>query len=113
MAAIIASINPFPSDVRTAYEAYIQSLQYSNHERIEYSKWRQLHFFLENPTSKLATPTELSLKRRALTKFELINNKLYRQGNAKCLACYVVLESKAFNYIINEHLTYIISKQIV
>ncbi|KFZ20383.1 hypothetical protein V502_03199 [Pseudogymnoascus sp. VKM F-4520 (FW-2644)] len=104
MAAIIASINPFPSDVRTAYEAYIQSPQYSNRERIEYSKYRQLYFFLENPTSKPATPIESTLKHRALTKFKLVNNKLYRQADAKYLARYVVLENEAFDCIINEHL---------
>jgi hypothetical protein len=104
MAAVIASINPFPSDVRTAYEAYIRSPQYSNRERIEYSKWHQLYFFLQNPTSKPATSTESSLKHRALTKFELINNKLYRQADTKFLARYVIQESEAFDCIINEHL---------
>ena len=53
MAGTIESINPFPNDVRTAYQAYIQSPQYSNRDRIEYSKWRQLHFFINNPTLKL------------------------------------------------------------
>jgi hypothetical protein len=90
--------------VRTVYEAYIQSPQYSNRERIEYSKYHQLYFFLKNPTLKLATPIESTLKHYALTKFKLVNNKLYRQANAKYLAYYVILENEAFNYIINEHL---------
>ena len=104
MAATIESINPFPNDVRTAYQAYIQSPQYSNRERIEYSKWRQLHFFIDDPTLKPTTPTESRLKHRALTEFELVNNKLYKRANSKHLARYIVPESEAFDVIINEHL---------
>ena len=62
MDPIIASINPFPHDVRTAFQAYIQDPSYINRERIEYSKWRQLHFYLNDPTMKLNTQEELSLR---------------------------------------------------
>src|SRR5690242_17083989 len=36
----IASINPFPNDVRIAFQSYIQGPNYVNRERIPYAKWR-------------------------------------------------------------------------
>src|SRR5258708_7579371 len=72
---------------------------------IEDSKWHQLQVFLGNPTLKPATPTKSRLKHRAITEFELINNKLYRRSDnrfptARC----VVPESEAFDTIANGHL---------
>ena len=105
MDPIIASINPFPNDVRTAFQVYIQDPSYINRERIKYSNWRQLHFFLNDPTLKLATQAESRLRYRAQLEFELINNKLYRRPDSKFPnPRYVVPESEAFDTIINEHL---------
>jgi hypothetical protein len=105
MDATIASINPFPSDVRLAFQEYIQSEGYVNRERIEYSKWRQMHIFLDNPTIKAENAVESNLKHRALTEFELISNKLYQKPTkAYITSRYVVPESEAFDLIINQHL---------
>jgi len=105
MAATISSINPFPNDVRNAFQAYIQGSQYINRERIEYSKWNRLHVFLDDPTLKPKTPSESRLKHRAITEFELTHNKLYRQpDNRHLVSRYVVPESVAFDIIANEHL---------
>jgi hypothetical protein len=49
---IIASINPFPNDVRIAFQAYIQDPKYINRERIPYEKWHRIHRHLDNPTLK-------------------------------------------------------------
>jgi hypothetical protein len=101
----IAQINPFPQDVRTAFQAYIHSFTYSNSERIDYSKYRQLLLYLQNPSMKPTNPIESRLKHRAQTEFMLLHNKLYykptaRFQNPRC----VILESNAFDTIINEHL---------
>ena len=105
MDPIIGSITPFPNDVRTAFQAYIQDPTYVNCERIEYSKWHQLHLFLDDPTLKPATIAETRLKHRAQMEFQLIHNKLYRQPDSKFPSPrYVVPESEAFDTITNEHL---------
>jgi hypothetical protein len=105
MAAIIATIVPFPSDVHIAFQAYIQSPEYVNRERIPYSKWRQMHIFLDNPALKLENPTDSNLKHRALIEFQLINNRLYRlPDKTHKEPRYVVPESEAFDIIVNEHL---------
>jgi hypothetical protein len=44
--ATIASINPFPNDVRTAFEAYISNPTYYNREQLPYTKWHQMHTIL-------------------------------------------------------------------
>jgi hypothetical protein len=44
--ATIASINPFPNDVRSAFQDYIHQPEYSNRARIPYANWRQMHIFL-------------------------------------------------------------------
>ena len=46
-------VNPFPNDVRNAFQAFIQGPGYTNRERIEYTKWRELHILLDNPDYKL------------------------------------------------------------
>ena len=105
MEATTAAINPFPNDVRSAFEAYVQSPTYANRERIEYSKWRELHILLDNPHNKPRNQTESRLKHRAHTEFELINNKLYRKPDIKHpQPRYVVPESEAFDTIANQHL---------
>jgi hypothetical protein len=101
----ITSINPFPNDVRTAFQTYIQSPGYSNRERIPHAKWRQLHIFIDAPHLKPENPVESRLKHCALTEFHLINNRLYRNSDATHKEPrYVVLESVAFDLNINEHL---------
>ena len=67
--AAITSINPFPNDVRTAFNTFIHSTSYSNRERIPYERWRQMHFFIDDPTLKAESPIEANLKHRALTKY--------------------------------------------
>jgi hypothetical protein len=62
MDAIIASINPFPNDVRDAFRDYINGINYSNWERIEYHTWHQLHVYIEWPDLKTATLAESRLK---------------------------------------------------
>jgi hypothetical protein len=71
MAAIIATIVPFPSDVHIAFQAYIQSPEYVNRERIPYSKWRQMHIFLDNPALKPENPTDSNLKHELLLNSNL------------------------------------------
>jgi hypothetical protein len=105
MDTTIASINPFPNDVRFQFQSYIQDPDHVNRERIEYEKWRQLHIFLDNPTLKPTTPAESRLKCRAFAEFELNNDKLYRKADIiHQNPRYVVPESEAFDLIINEHL---------
>lgn len=82
-AAVIASINPFPNDVRIAFQEFIQEPNYVNRERIEYSKWQRLHVFLAEPDLKPKNATDSRLRYRAYAEFELINNKLYRQSDQR------------------------------
>ena len=44
--AIVASINPFPVDVRIAFQSYIQSPHYINQGRIPYQKWNRVQVTL-------------------------------------------------------------------
>lgn len=63
------------------------------------------HIFNDNPNLKPENPTESRLKHRALTEFQLINNRLYRRPDSKFPnPRYVVPESEAFDTIANEHL---------
>ncbi|KIN03298.1 hypothetical protein OIDMADRAFT_53095 [Oidiodendron maius Zn] len=103
--ATIASINPFPNNVRNAFQDYIHQPEYSNRARIPYANWRQMHIFLDTPDQKPENSTESNLKHRALIEFELISNRLYRQGDKKYPdPRYVVPESEAFDTIVNENL---------
>ena len=77
MANTIASVNPFPNDVRNAFQAYIKDPGYINQERIPYEKWRRMHIFLDNPILKPDNSTDANLKYHALTEFDLIYNKFY------------------------------------
>jgi len=105
MANIVASINPFPNDVRVIFQEYLQSDKYTNRESIPYKKWNQMHVFLHDPTLKPEDPTESNLKHRALTEFQLVRNRLYRlPDKAHTEPRYVVPESEAFDLIVNEHL---------
>ena len=103
--ATITAINPFPNDVRAAFDSYIKSPQYCNRERVPYAKWCQMRIFLTDSTFKLQNPIESSLRHRTLTSFHLIDEKLYRNPNtAHKEPRYVVLESEALDLIISEHL---------
>ncbi|EXU94631.1 integrase core domain protein, partial [Metarhizium robertsii] len=77
----------------------------TNRERIEYTKWRELHILLDNPDRKPRNQTESRLKHRALSEFELINNRLHRRPDSKHPEPrYVVPENEAFDTIANQHL---------
>ena len=104
--ATITSINPFPNDVRTAFEAYISSTTYYNREQLSYDKWDRIRTILQNPTAFKPTDKESkNLKHRAQFDFELIDNKLYRQSNARySTPRYVVLKAEVFDIIAEEHL---------
>jgi hypothetical protein len=104
--ATITSINPFPNDVRTAFEAYISSTTYYNREQLSYDKWEHICAILQNPTAFKATYTEAkNLKHCAQSDFELINNKLYRKSNVRYSnARYVVQKAEVFDIIAEEHL---------
>jgi hypothetical protein len=104
--ATIALINPFPNDVRTAFEAYISSTTYYNREQLPYEKWDQMRTILYDLTAfKLTDKESMNLKHRAQFDFELINNKLYRQKDIwHPNARYAVLKSEVFDIIAQEHL---------
>ena len=104
-APAIASINPFPHDVRTAFQSYIQSSEYINRERIPYAKWQRMHCFINDSTLKAEGRSDANLKHRALAEFQLINNKLYKNPDSRFPEPRLVVpESEAFDTIINEHL---------
>jgi predicted metal-dependent phosphoesterase TrpH len=94
--ATVASINLFPNYVRTASEAYSSSITYHNREQLSYDKWDQMCTILRNPKAfKPIDKESKNLKHRAQFDFELINNKLYRQSNARYAnSRYVVPTSK-------------------
>ena len=101
-----AAINPFPNDVRAAFDSYITSPQYSrrNRERIPYERWCQMCKFLTNPTLKSQNSTKSNLKHRALTDFYLIHEKLYRNYDiAHKELRYVVLEIEALPLANEQH----------
>jgi hypothetical protein len=94
-----------PNDVHIAFQAYTQGPEYNNREWIEYEKWQRLHVFLDNPTLKTTTPSDATLKHRALAEFQLINRQLYKNPNKTYQEPrYVVSESEAFDITVNEHL---------
>jgi hypothetical protein len=103
--ATIASINPFPNDVRTAFQEYISSDTYNNREQLPYEKWHRMHVFLDNPALKPDDRADINLKHRALAEFELVYNKLYRRPDKRHLdSRYVVPRSEVFDIIAQEHL---------
>lgn len=60
--AVVALINPFPNDVRIAFQTYIQAPGYVNRERIPYEKWNRMHIHLDTPDLKPDKPTDSRLK---------------------------------------------------
>ena len=100
------AINPFPNDVRKAFQDLISAPGYQNKERIPYDKWHRIHVFLDNPQTRPDNPTDSRLKSRALKDFELISNKLYKSTTSQHPGDprLVVPESEAFDYIVQEHL---------
>jgi hypothetical protein len=61
--------------------------------------------FLDDPTLKPKTRSELRLKHRAIIEFKLTHNKLYRwPDNRFLLPRYVALESEAIDIVANKHL---------
>ena len=102
----IASINPFPNDVRTAFEAYISSPAYYNREQLLYEKWHQMRVILQNPTAFIPFDKESSnLKHRTQSQFELIYNKLYKQSDIRHQnPRYVVQKAEVFDVIAQEYL---------
>jgi hypothetical protein len=103
--ATIGSINPFPNDVHTAFEEYINSNTYHNREQLPYEKWHQMHVLLDDPTIKPEDRETINLKHRTQLNFELIHNKLYRQKDKRHLnPRYVVPKSEVFDVITQEHL---------
>lgn len=66
MMATIASINPFPNDVRTAFEAYISNTTYYNREQLSPTKWDCIRTILHNLTAfKLTDKESMNLKHHA------------------------------------------------
>lgn len=104
--ATIASINPFPHDLRTAFEAYTSSTTYSNREQFTNDKWHQMRCILDNPAAFIPHNKESSnLKTRTQSSCELISNKLYKQSDTRHLnPRYVVLKAEVFDIIAQEHL---------
>jgi hypothetical protein len=102
--ATIALINPFPHDVRTAFEAYISNTTYYNREQP--TKWRSMLIILNNPEAYIPHNKEgVNLKHRTLLHFRLVHNKLYRQSDKKHPnPRYVVPKAEVFDVIAQEHL---------
>jgi hypothetical protein len=77
--ATITLINPFPYDVRTAFEAYTSSPTYYNREQFSHEKWSQIRTILEDLTAfTLHNKESINLKHHTLSSFKLVNNKLYK-----------------------------------
>ena len=81
--ATIGSINPFPSDVCRAFEAFISSDTYHNCEQLSYKRWQCMHIILSNPLLKPEDREGFNLKHCIQLHYELINDKLYRQRDSK------------------------------
>ncbi|RFU30752.1 hypothetical protein B7463_g5574, partial [Scytalidium lignicola] len=103
--ATVESINPFPNDVRNAFQEYITSDTYINRDRIQPQHWQRIHVFVDNPTLKPDNQTDANIKYQAIHHFELIDRKLYRQPDAHHPdPRYVVPENEIFDVIATEHL---------
>jgi hypothetical protein len=106
--ATIAIINPFPHDVRTAFQDYISSSTYYNREQLSHEKWSQIHTILQNPATFIPYNRETAnLKQHTLSDFKLINNKLYKQSDKRSSnqhSRHVVQKAEVFNIITEEHL---------
>lgn len=84
--ATIVSIYLFPHNVRIAFEAYMSSTTYYNHEQFTSEKWDNMHAILKDPSTYIPYDKESSnLKMRTLSSFKLLNNKLYRQSDTRHL----------------------------
>ena len=64
-----------------------------------------MHVFLDSPALKPEDRADTNLKHRALTEFELYQNKLYRSPDKRHLdRRYFIPQSEAFDVIAQEHL---------
>ena len=61
--------------------------------------------FLDQPDLKPKNAADSNFKHQAKTEFELVNRQLYQRPKGKhSQSRYIVLESKAFDLIVNKHL---------
>ncbi|RFU28623.1 hypothetical protein B7463_g7723, partial [Scytalidium lignicola] len=113
--ATVESINPFPNDVRFAFEELITAEDYINHQRITPQHWQRIHVFVDNPSLKPdPIQSDINLKHRAIAEFELINNKLHRRPDARHPEPrYVVQESEVFDLSVIEQKYYGINRSEV
>jgi hypothetical protein len=104
--AAIASINLFPHDVRTAFEAYISNTTYYNREQLSPTKWRSMLIILNNPAAYIPYNRETAnLKHCTQSSYKLLHNKLYRQSDTKHPNLrYVVPKAEVFDVVAQEHL---------
>lgn len=84
--ATITSINPFPYDVRTAFEAYSNSTTYYNREQFSLEQLHHMHQILEDPSAYISqNKGAVNLKTRTQFSFILLDHKLYRKSDARHL----------------------------
>lgn len=99
--ATIASINPFPHDVRTAFEAYINSTTYHNRELFSDEKQSCMRTILEDIAAYIPLNKEaVNLKHCTILNFTLVHNELHRKSDARHpTSRYVVQKAEVFDVI--------------
>jgi hypothetical protein len=64
-----------------------------------------MHFFLNDPALKPKNKADRNLKHKALTEFELIDNRIHRKANSvHKTPRYYVSKNEGFDYIVWEHI---------
>jgi hypothetical protein len=102
---IVPVTNSFPAEIRTAFIDIIQADDYIAKDRLPPWKWSRCQVFLDNPSIRLTNQTDANCKNFALTRYELIQNRLHRQADIRHLSPrYAVPDDKVFDIIKKEHL---------
>ena len=79
MPADIEPVEPFPIEIRTAFNKMIDDILYTNRERIERYQINRIAMFLLNPAQKSHSSADANLRQRALHSYQLINGEVFRK----------------------------------
>ena len=101
---VIPVVNSFPIELRNSFIDWIQADDYISKDRLSPVQWARAHVFLDNPKTKAVDQKDRNLKSFTLARYELVQNRLYRQADEKHSRRYAVPQNEVFDIIKAAHL---------
>jgi hypothetical protein len=101
---VVPVVNSFPSLIRVAFMDMIQADDYVSKDRLAPDQWARTHVFLDNPKTKAIGQRDRNTKSFAQSRYELVQNRLYRQASGKHPRRYAVPQNEVFEIIKAAHL---------